>query len=200
MVNQQSTFLRNLRLYTISFRLWSTLVRPLFLVKRIEILISGDSASFEGSKHAGSSIDSLISCLELIKTNIRRARSLDLPLAVHPSENISNEQTIRFEPVLHHPDTPSSQASILASRGGIAASSITNLNFATIYLLRSPVILLRVFPFAFPSFSSTIMVYHSHLLNCAANIARSCRELTGNKVDIKYDFLLYYLYCDNKKE
>lgn len=119
MANQLSTFSRNLRLYTISFGLWRcTSLRPLFLVKRIEILISGDSASFEGSKHAGSSIDSLISCLELIKTNIRRARSLDLPLAVHPSENISNEQTIRFEPVLHHLDTPSSQASILASRGG----------------------------------------------------------------------------------
>lgn len=43
------------------------------------------------------------------------------PLAVHPSENISNEQTIRFEPALHHLDTSSPRLSFFSPREEVAA-------------------------------------------------------------------------------
>lgn len=58
-----------------------------------------DEAGEELAETKRSPIDSLISCFELIKTNTRRTRSTILPAGLSRSENISNEQTVRFEPL-----------------------------------------------------------------------------------------------------
>lgn len=58
------------------------------------------------------------------------------PLVVHPSENISNEQTIRFEPALHHLDTSPPRLSFFSPREEVAAFDNQSQFHVTIYLLR----------------------------------------------------------------
>lgn len=121
---------------------------PLFLVKRIEILISSGSASFEGKRARGLSYRQ---SHFLPRTYQDKYTASTLPsVAVHPSENISNEQTIRFDTratlthmhtqshtvtLIHHPSASASRLRCYHSRERRLHSSITNLNFATIYLL-----------------------------------------------------------------
>lgn len=113
---------------------WGISVQPLFLVKWIETLISGSFASFKGGEPGLSSL----STVSFPASNLSRQIHFEhAPSNVSRRSSvgkyISNEQTIRFEPVLHHLDTSSPRLSF-SPRGKLLPS--TNLNLVTIYLLR----------------------------------------------------------------
>jgi len=75
-----------------------------------------------------SSIGSLISCLELIKTNTRPARAPRPPLVVYPSENIFQQMNKRFELVLPIPLPPT----LLPLAGGLRSPGYQSLDRATL--------------------------------------------------------------------
>lgn len=91
---------------------WVTSVQPLFLVKWIEIFISGGFAFFKRGEHGLSSLSTVSFPASNLSRQIHSEHApSNASRGVHPSENISNEQTIRFEPALYHLDTSSSHLS-----------------------------------------------------------------------------------------